>query len=251
MSAADTSSGRAVGGAQQFTATHWSVVLAAGQGSSSQAQTALSQLCQTYWYPLYAFVRRNGYDAQEAQDLTQEFFARMLEKNYLADVQPQKGKFRSFLLASLKHFLANEWDRRQTIKRGGGLNHISWDSLTAEERYRLEPSHDDTAERIFERRWALTLLEQTLARLRHDLELAGKAALFDKLKGFLTGERAGPSYAELGQELKVSEGAVKVIVHRLRQRYRDLLRQEIAHTVGRAEDGEAELAELLAALRGS
>ena len=166
MSSHDSSQIPARAGSDQFTATHWSVVLAAGKASSPQAEAALARLCQTYWYPLYAFIRRKGHDPHEAQDLTQEFFARFLQKNYLASVEPRKGKFRSFLLAALKHFLANEWDRRQAFKRGGGQTHISLEELTAENLYLLEPARDCTAEKIYERRWALTLLEQTLTRLR-------------------------------------------------------------------------------------
>jgi RNA polymerase sigma-70 factor (ECF subfamily) len=181
--------------------------------------------------------------------LTQDFFARFLEKNYLAGVDPRKGKFRSFLLASLKHFLANEWDRRQAAKRGGGQAHIPLDELTAENLYRLEPTHDFTAEKVFERRWALTLLEQTLTRLRDESASVGRSALFDALKIYLTGEKAVVSQAEVAARLRMSEGAVKVAVHRLRQRYRDLIREEIAQTVAGPEEVDEELQHLLAALR--
>lgn len=249
MSSSATSHNPDNAGPERFSATHWSVVLAAGQVASPQAEAALARLCQTYWYPLYAFIRREGHDPHEAQDLTQDFFARFLEKNYLSNVDPRKGKFRSFLLASLKHFLANEWDRRQAAKRGGGHAHIPLDELTAENLYRLEPTHDYSAERVFERRWALTLLEQTLNRLREELASAGKSALFDALKVYLTGEKAVVSQAEVAARLRMSEGAVKVAVHRLRQRYRDLIRDEIAQTVAGPAEIEEELRHLVEALR--
>jgi len=234
--------------AEYFATTHWTVVLHARQADSPQAREALERLCQGYWYPLYAFVRRQGHDAHDAQDLTQEFFARLLEKNYLQDVDRAKGRFRSFLLASLKHFLANEWDRRKALKRGGARTHVPIDSQSAETRYGLEPAHDQSPEKLFERRWALTLLDQVLHRLREEFVAEGKAEHFEQLKITLTTDRRSVPYADLGSRLGLSEGAVKVAVHRLRQRYREVLRAEISHTVARPEDVEAEVRHLFAAL---
>ena len=225
-------------GADYFATTHWSVVLSAQRHDSTRAQAALSVLCQAYWYPLYAFVRRQGHGPEDAQDLTQEFFARLLARNYLADVQREKGRFRSFLLAALKHFLANEWDRARAAKRGGGQLLVSLDDSEAENRYRLEPADAMSADKIFERRWALTLLEQVLRRLRDDYAAGGKVVMFEELKPSLVGSSQSAPYAELAGRLKMSEGAVKVAVHRLRQRYRELLREEIAQTV--AVPGEVE-----------
>jgi RNA polymerase sigma factor (sigma-70 family) len=235
-------------GPRQFATTRWSLVLAAGQRSSPQSSAALATLCENYWYPLYAYVRRRGQDADEAQDFTQAFFARLLEKNDLAAADPGRGRFRSFLLASLKHFLANEWDRSRAQKRGGGRAALSIDFRTAEERYRAEPSHDLTPEKIFERRWALVLLENVLARLHDESAQAGKTDSFDHLKGFLTGEQSAITYGQLAAELNMSEGAVKVAVHRLRRRYRELLRAEIEETVADAEEIDQEIRDLFSAL---
>ena len=234
--------------AGHFQTTHWSVVLAAGQRVTPQSAEALEKLCRTYWYPLYAYIRRQGYDAHDAQDLTQAFFARFLEKNYLGDVDRAKGKFRSFLLASLKHFLANEWDKARAKKRGGAQTFIPLDNGSAETRYGLEPAHDETADKIYERRWALTLLDQVLARLQGEYVAAGKTRSFDELKVFLTGEKSSAPYSEVAAKLKLTEGAVKVAVHRLRHRYRELLRAEIAQTVGSPDEIDAELRHLFAAL---
>lgn len=230
-----------------FATTHWSVVVAAAGRPDSHSQEALATLCSIYWYPLYAYVRRQGYSAEEGQDLTQGFFARLLEKNYLQDVKRERGKFRSFLLASLKHFLANERDRVRAQKRGGGSSLIPLDITTAEGRYSLEPSHEMTPEKIFDRRWALTLLDQVLARLREEFASAGKTDHFDRLKIFLTGE-AGIHYRQIAAEMKMKEGAFKVAIHRLRRRYRDLLREEIAQTVADPDDIEAEIRHLFAAI---
>jgi RNA polymerase sigma factor (sigma-70 family) len=235
-------------GSRQFATTRWSLVLAAGKRSSPQSSAALATLCENYWYPLYAYVRRRGHEANEAEDFTQAFFARLLEKNDLAAADPGRGRFRSFLLASLKHFLANEWDRARAEKRGGGRSVLSIDFGTAEERYRAEPSHDLTPERIFERRWALVLLENVLARLHDESAQAGKADSFDRLKGFLTGEQSAVTYGQLAAELNMSEGALKVAVHRLRRRYRELLRAEIEETVADAEEIDQEIRDLFSAL---
>lgn len=225
-------------------------MLAAGTGGDSTcAKDALGKLCQTYWYPLYAFVRRQGQAPHDAQDLTQEFFARLLGKNWLADVDRAKGRFRSFLLAAMKHFLANEWDKSKALKRGGGVhNFISLDAESAESRYALEPADHVTADKLYERRWALTLLDATLARLREEFVADGKAKQFDEFKFTLTGGRGDTPYAELAARFGMSEGAVKVTVHRLRQRYREVLRAQIADTVGDAGEVEAELRHLFAAL---
>jgi RNA polymerase sigma factor (sigma-70 family) len=236
--------------APQFTTTHWSVVLAAGHGDSTRAHAALDQLCQAYWYPLYAYVRRLGHSPHDAQDLTQEYFARLLAGNWLAGVDRSKGRFRSFLLASLKHFLANEWDKARARKRGGGQTVMSLDAAAAEKRYALEPAAGTSPDKLFDQRWALALLDQVLSRLRQHYATAGKTELFDQLKDCLLGERGSVPYAELGRRLDLSEPAVKVAVHRLRQRYRQLLREEIARTVGNTVDAEDELQHLFAVLRG-
>jgi RNA polymerase sigma factor (sigma-70 family) len=233
-----------------FTTTHWSLILNAQDTSSTLAATALEKLCRTYWYPLYAYIRRQGEDEESAKDLTQGFFARLLEKQYLAQVQREKGKFRSFLLASLKHFLADEWDKARAQKRGGGRTLVSLDHSTAEDRYRLEPVDAMDADRIFERRWALTLLEQARAQLKTEYLESGKASLYERLKAFESGSGDGPSYAELGAELGLTESGVKSAVFRLRQRYRELVRQEVANTVERAEEVDDEIRYLISVISG-
>jgi len=232
-----------------FAATRWTMVLAAARGEPSpRAAEAMAELCRVYWYPLYAFVRRRGHDTHEAEDLTQEFFARLLAKNYLAGVDRQKGKFRAFLLAAMKHFLANEWDRSQAQKRGGGQLPIRLDTLDAESRYSLEPAYSLTPEKLFERQWALTVLEQVLTRLQAEFTAAGKEPVFNGLKRFLTAGRQSAGYAWAAGELGISEGAVKVAVHRLRRRYRELLREEIAQTVAGPEEIDDEIRYLLSCL---
>ena len=233
-----------------FATTHWTVVVNARAADTRVARAALEQLCQTYWYPLYAFVRRQGCSPHDAQDFTQEFFARLLEKNSLDEVDRAKGRFRSFLLTAMKHFLANEWDRARAQKRGGGHAHVPIDAQFAETRYGLEPGHDQTPEKLFERRWVLTLLDNVLTRLRDEQVAAGKAEQFDELKVALTADRDSLPYAELGERLSMREGAVKVAVHRLRQRYREVLRSEIGHTVANAADVEEEIRHLFAVLAG-
>jgi RNA polymerase sigma-70 factor (ECF subfamily) len=232
-----------------FATTRWTVVMQAGT-DSPDAQQALETLCRNYWYPLYAYVRRQGHSPHDAQDLTQAFFARLLEKNYLADVQREKGRFRSFLLASLKHFLANEWDRERALKRGGGRKLIALDEDSAESRYKLEPNVDLSADKIYERRWALTLLDQVLAKLRSEFERDGKLEHFETLKQYLSAGRTSVSYAQAADKLGMNEGAIKVAVHRLRKRYRELLRAEIAQTVATASEIDAEIRYLFAALSG-
>ena len=224
-------------------------MLAAGNPSSPHAFDALSQLCRTYWYPLYAWIRRQGYTPHDAQDLIQGFFARLLEQDDLADVDRSRGKFRSFLLASLKHYVANERDRLQAWKRGGRHHFVPLESDTAETRYGAEPADTLSADRIYERRWALTILDEVMARLRTEFRHRGKENLFDQLKTCLTGDRLDQPYAGLAGELGVSESAVKVSVHRLRQRYRELLRDEIAQTVRDPAAVNAELRHLMDILR--
>jgi RNA polymerase sigma factor (sigma-70 family) len=222
--------------------------MSARDEQSPQSTQALETLCKNYWYPLYAFVRRYGRSPHDAEDLTQAFFARLLERNYLASVDPAKGKFRSFLLGSLKHFLANEWDKMNAQKRGGGKTIISIDRDAAEESYRFEPVDKLTADKIFERRWAMTLLERTLQRLESEYTTDGKAALFAELKSTITGEPAVGGYVAIAARLNTSEGAIKVAAHRLRQRYRELLRAEISETVATNDELEDELRNLFAAL---
>ncbi|MBI4328011.1 MAG: sigma-70 family RNA polymerase sigma factor [Chloroflexi bacterium] len=225
----------------QFTTTHWSVVLAARRGDSPQAAEALETLCRAYWYPLYAFVRRQGQTPEDAQDLTQSFFAHLLRKDFLSRVGPEKGRFRSFLLACLKHFLADEWEKARTAKRGGAGPEFLLDLGRAEERYQLEARVEANAESLYERRWALDLLDRVLDRLRREAVASDKIAVFDQLQGCLLGERPNETYAQLGAKLGLSETAVKVTVYRLRQRYRELLREEIAETVARPEEVDGEM----------
>jgi RNA polymerase sigma-70 factor (ECF subfamily) len=233
----------------QFRTTHWSMVLAAGDAHQPGGAEALEKLCRTYWYPLYAYVRRKNYESHDAQDLTQEFFARLLARNYLSVADRKKGKFRSFLLGSLEHFLAREWTRSHAQKRGGGQPLFSLDELDAENRYLLEPAHELTAERIFDRRWATTLLEQAMIRLREECSANGKGALFEKTQDFLSGDKTEASYVEVAASLNMSEGAVKVAVHRLRRRYGELVRAEIAQTVTNPQEEDEELQYLFAVLR--
>ena len=234
--------------ASGFCSTHWSVVLTAAQAPSSESTQALERLCRTYWYPLYAFVRRSGYGADDAEDLTQEFFARLLEKKWLAEADPARGRFRSFLLAALKHFLANEWNRAHCLKHGGGREFIALDAVTAEERYTLEQPDLATPELLYDRRWALTLLACAQDRLRGEMTAGDQRERFEALEPTLTGERTALPYQELATRFGVTETAVKSMVLRLRRRFRDLLREEVAQTIGDAKDVDAELASLFATL---
>jgi RNA polymerase sigma factor (sigma-70 family) len=229
-----------------FATTRWSLVLAA-RGEAPAAREALAELCRLYWYPLYAYVRRRGHATHEAQDLTQELFARLLERDDLAGLDPARGRFRAFLLAACRHFLANQSDREQALKRGGGRRPLPFDLADADQRYAAEPSHEQTPERLFERRWALTLLDQVLGQLRRHYEAAGQVPLFERLKGSLTGEADGP-LAEAAAALGMTEGAVKVAAHRLRQRYRDLLRDAISRTVADPAEVDDEVRTLFRAL---
>lgn len=236
---------------EQFLTTHWSMVAAAGSQSSPETERALESLCETYWYPLYAFVRRLGKQPAEAQDLTQAFFAKLLEKDYLQAADQDKGRFRTFLLTIFQRFMANEHQRDAALKRGGGQTVLSFDFDDGERRLNLEPSHDRTAERDFERRWAMALLDDVLLRLEQDYATQGKAELFSRVKVFLTVGDADASYREISSELGLTETAVKVFVYRLRQRYRDMIRTAVSNTVAHNDDVEDELGCLLTAVRGN
>ena len=218
-----------------FRTTRWSKVLAAGQGDTPQAAEALEQLCRTYWYPLYAFVRRRGYSPEDAQDLTQEFFARLLEKHFVQQADRARGRFRAFLLSSLEHFLKNEWDKRKTIKRGGQYFFVSWETLGAEDRYGKEPFTNLSAEKLYEQCWAMTLLEKATEALRREHEAVGERAVFDTLLGFLSGTQNQEPYKDVAARLNLTEDAVRVRVHRLKRRFGKLLREIVADTV---EEGE-------------
>jgi RNA polymerase sigma-70 factor (ECF subfamily) len=228
----------------QFATTQWSLVLRASNRDESEVDVALAELCQRYWLPLYAYVRRRTNDTHEAQDLTQEFFARLLEKQTLADANPERGRFRGFLLTSLKNFLANEWDRDNTLKRGGGRTRLSFDWQAGESRMTFDVAHHLTAELQFERQWALTLLEHVVRRLQDEFVAAGKSQQFELLKGMLTGDQAGLSYAAIAPQLGLSEAAARKAAQRLRDRYRELLREEIAHTVDDPADVQDEIRRL-------
>ena len=233
-----------------FTTTHWSLVLNARDPASPLATEALEKLCRTYWYPLYAYVRRQGEDDEAAKDLTQGFFAGLLEKNYLAQVQREKGKFRSFLLASLKHFMADERDKVCAQKRGGGQTIISLNETTREDRYRQEPVDAMDAEKLYERRWALTLLEQARARVREEYVKAGKAEHYDRLNAIESGDQNAPSYAQVAAELGLTESAVKSAVFRMRRRYRELVREEVANTVESPAEVDTEIRYLIGVISG-
>jgi len=233
-----------------FTTTHWSVVLRAGETNSPGAAQALNQLCRAYWYPLYAFVRRKGHSPHDAQDLTQAFFARLLEKNYVAQADRERGRFRTYLLAALTHFLADEWDKARRLKRGGDRKIISFDAASAEERYRSEPVDQLDAAKLYERRWVTTLFDQVLARLEEEFCDSGKRELFDCLKSSLLAEDSVSSYAQLGARLGLTESAIKQAVHRMRLRYRELFREEIAQTVAGPGEVEDELKHVFAVLSG-
>ncbi|MHC1765868.1 MAG: RNA polymerase sigma factor [Verrucomicrobiia bacterium] len=231
-----------------FATTHWSVVLAAGHPDSPQAAVALETLCRTYWYPLYAYIRRRGYGPEDAQDLTQDFFALLLKENYPGQANPARGKFRSFLLLTLNHFLSDAHARAATRKRGGGQTVISLDAKVPEDRYRVEPADEVDPERAFERRWARTILDNALARLQAEFLSDGKGEEYEVLKAFEPGEQKPMSYAEAAGRLGVSESAVKSMIYRLRQRHRELVRDEIAHTVTTAAEIDEELRHLIAVI---
>jgi RNA polymerase sigma-70 factor (ECF subfamily) len=228
--------------------TRWTVVLSAGDPASPHAATALETLCRAYWYPLYAFVRRRGHSPPDAQDFTQAFFARLLEHNWIAQADRHRGRFRSFLLMAMQRFLANEWDKARTLKRGGQVRFVrlQWDA--AETRYAREPADACTPEQMFEKQWALALLESVLNRLREDYAQAGKSALFHTLEPALIGSRETLPYAALASELGITEGAVKMAVRRLRERYRTCLKEEIGHTVASPAEVDEELRHLFRVL---
>ncbi len=231
-----------------FAATRWTLVLRAAHGTQTPlAAAAMAELCHLYWYPLYAFIRRRGHSAHDAEDLTQEFFARLLDKHFLAAADREKGRFRTFLLMAVKRFLANEYDAAQTLKRGGGQWIVPLDGLEPEARYHLEPVDTLSPERLFEQQWAVTLLDQVLSRLQAEMVAEDKSELFDALKDHLAGRRSEP-YGEIAARLTMTEGAVKTAAHRLRRRYRELLREEIEHTVAGPKEVEDEIRYLFTCL---
>ena len=236
-------------GPSAFPTTRWTLVVAAGDPQRKEAHSALVSLCEGYWYPLYAYIRRRGYPADQAQDLTQGFFIRVLEGRYLDRADPEKGRFRSFILTSLKFFVADEGDRQRAYKRGGGAV-VPLEFSSGEDRYQREPAHDETPERIFERRWALSVLDRVVEKLRNEFVHHGRPEHFERLKVFLLGQSDAP-YAALAREMNTSEGALKVAIHRLRKRYRELFRQEIADTVADPAEVESELRFLAGALTGN
>ena len=237
-------------GSDRFATTRWSVVIAAGRRGTDESDDALATLCQTYWYPLYAYVRRRGTQPAAAQDLVQEFFARVIEKEYLNAADQDKGRFRSFLLTVFKRFLANQYQRETADKRGGGRTTMSLDFETGERQFALDAVDNWTPERLFERQWALTLLNHVVNQLADEYRQRGKEDLFQQLKGCLTTAEPIASYQEIAEQMDMTESAVKVAAHRLRSRYRDRLRSEIAHTVDQEDEVDEELNYLLTALRG-
>jgi RNA polymerase sigma-70 factor (ECF subfamily) len=236
-------------GPRVFATTHWSVVLAAGEGKTEPSQRALETLCGAYWYPIYVYVRRKGHGPDEAQDLTQEFFVQLIAKEHLRLADRDKGRFRTFLLATLDHFLAREWNRAHRQKRGGQFTFVSLDQRSPEERYQLEPADNETPEKKFAKHWALTVLQNALAALEKESAAAGKGALFSEVRALLSDEPDDGAYPGIGGRLGMTEGAVRVAVHRLRRRYGELLRAEVAQTVATATEAEAELRHLMAVLR--
>src|SRR6266852_1006954 len=248
MDMRDSGSERQPAGPRAFATTHWSVVMAAGDGESASAQRALETLCRGYWYPIYVYVRRKGYGPDDAQDLTQEFFAQLISKHHLRLADRNKGKFRTFLLATLDYFLAREWSRAHRQKRGGQFSFISLDQQTPEERYRLEPADNDTPEKKFAREWALAVLKQAMDALERECEASGKGPLFRETRNLLSGDRDTGAYAGISQRLGMAAGAARMAVLRLRQRHSELLRAELAQTVARAEEVDEEMHFLLQAL---
>ena len=216
-----------------FRTTRWSLVQDAGNSRVAGAEDALAQLCEAYWPAVYAYVRSRGNDSESAKDLVQGFFAQFLEKRFVKGADRDRGKFRTFLLVCVKRYLANEWDRAQAHKRGGGRSPVPLDGPTAESHYRIQPGHDETPEKIFERRWAMALLDRVLARLEAEMERSAGRERFAILKPFLTADAVGTNYREAADELGMSEGAIKVAVHRLRRKYGRLLRDEVAQTVAK------------------
>ena len=245
MTTEESSCDRTGAGGSPFATTHWSVVLAAVDRPSPESEEALEELCTAYWYPLYAYVRRRDFSVEDAEDLTQAFFATLLEKGRLACADPHRGRFRTFLLSSMEHFLSDAQDQQSRQKRGGGQRLISWDREMAEERYRSERPEGQTPDHIFEKRWASTLLERVLTRLRDEFLVGGKAGVFEQLTPHLWGDAEAVPYPGLEAQLRVSAGALRVTVHRLRRRYRDLLRDEIAQTVADPAEVDEEIRHLM------
>jgi RNA polymerase sigma-70 factor (ECF subfamily) len=231
-----------------FVTTHWSVVLTAGRNDTTRAHEALSRLCETYWYPLYAYVRKRGHSPEDAQDSTQEFFSRLLTGNWVGEADRTKGRFRTFLLTALNRFLANEWDRGRALKRGGGTISVPLDTESAESRYCAETQNALTPDRLYDRQWAMTLLDRALTRLEVEHQRLGKAAEFALLSPALTAERGDIPYATIATQLGLSETAARMAVHRLRKRFREVFREEIAQTVAQPDEVEEEIRHLLAAL---
>jgi len=231
--------------ARQFHTTHWSVVLAAGEAGTDQAAAALSRLCQTYWFPVYAFIRKRGYSPEQAKDFTQEFFAGFLEKNYVARATRERGRFRVFLMTSVENFLHNQHDRAQAQKRGGGQKLLSLDYADAEDRYQFEPVEEADPAKLFEQQWAATLLETVLNRLRDEFHAEGRAGVFAQLQAHLWGDPESIPYSQLAQQCNLTAGNIKTIAHRLRQRYRELLREEIAQTVAKPGEVDDEIRHLM------
>lgn len=236
--------------ASDFLSTHWSLVLSAGRADDTSAQNALAFLCQRYWYPLYAFVRTRGFTPDRAEDVTQGFFARLIEKQVLGQATPTRGRFRSFLLASLRNYLANEWDHAGAHKRGGAHRLLSLDFAAGESKLRFEPAHDLTPEKIFDRAWAVQLLELVVGRLRQEFVDKGKATEFDALQPFLAGKHGDAPYERAATEMGLTIEAVRQAAHRLRKRYRELLREEVAGTVATNDEVEDEIRGLFDALGG-
>lgn len=236
-------------GAAAFNTTHWSLIRLAGSGSSPDALAALGSLFRAYWYPAYAHARRCGQDPASAQDIVQDVFYALLSNDQLAAVGPGRGRFRSHLLAAINHHIANEWHRGRRQKRGGGSPHIALDSLEAEERFALEPTDHRTPETLFDHQWALTVLDRATARLRREWETAGKAQAFDQLQPYLAGDHQAPPQNEVAARLGLGEGAIRVAIHRMRRRYRELVRDEIAPTVAGEDEIEDEIRHLMIALR--
>jgi RNA polymerase sigma-70 factor (ECF subfamily) len=236
-------------GGGEFTTTHWSVVLRVNHSDSRLASQALETLCCSYWYPLYAYVRRMGHSPHDAQDLTQEFFARLLQLNYLRHADPNQGRFRTFLLTSLKHFLINDWKKGNRQERGGGQKVFSLDEQTAETRFAMEPAAAQPPDSLYDRGWAAILLDRAMTALRAEFEQTDKLEMFERLKVFVWGEKNALPYVTMAGELRMSEGAVKVAVHRLRQRYGELLRIEVAQTVSTPAEVNEELRYLVSVIR--
>ncbi len=235
-------------GAAQFATTRWSLVLSAGHRSSPDSQRALESLCEAYWFPLYAYVRRRVPDIDEAQDLTQAFFAELLEKNVVGSATPERGRFRAFLLTAFKHFLSKQWVKAKAQKRGSGRAPISLDFEEGDSQYRIEPSAGLTAEQLYDRQWAVTLLGQIMERLEDEFVQGGKAKQFQQLREFIIGEHSGTTYSDVASKLNMTEAAARMAAHRMRRRYRELLREEIAQTVAGSDDVDDEIRNLFATL---